>query len=172
MNKDTPIFVTVGRIASPKNPIFIIELMHEILMRKKNVKLMWIGTGNLESEVKQEVKKREIYESIDFLGIQDNVNKFLNEADYFLLPSLYEGFSLALAEAQAVGLNCFVSDTVSKLSDCGGCIFLPLEKDAKYWANEICNYIDSRTYQQIDEKKLKKFDIKEMANALEQIYIR
>lgn len=89
LNKDTPIFVTVGRIASPKNPIFIIELMHEILMRKKNAKLMWIGTGNLESEVKQEAKKREIYESIDFLGIQDNVNKFLNEADYFLLVRLW-----------------------------------------------------------------------------------
>lgn len=137
LNIDSPVFITVGRIVSPKRPMFIIELMHEILMRKKNAKLLWIGAGNLEEKVKEEAKKREIFENIDFLGMQDNVNKFLNEADYFLLPSLYEGLSLALAEAQAAGLNCFVSDTVSRLSDCGGCIFLPLEKDAKYWANEF-----------------------------------
>lgn len=171
VDKNSPIFITVGRITVIKNPIFIIEIMQELIKRKPDVTLLWIGTGDMEKQVREKVTQYGLNENIEFLGIRNDVSDILMKADYFLLPSIFEGLSLALAEAQAVGLNCFVSDTVSALSDCGGCIFLPLEKGAAYWADEICTYIDEGEYKVIDAEKLSQFDIQKMAEELEKIYI-
>jgi hypothetical protein len=33
--------------------------------------------------------------------------------DVFFFPSRYEGFPVALTEAQAAGLRCFIADTIS-----------------------------------------------------------
>ena len=44
---------------------------------------------------------------------QENVNEYLSAFDIFVLPSLHEGMPYAVIEAQASGMPCLVSDTVS-----------------------------------------------------------
>lgn len=83
---------------------------------------------------------------------------------------MFEGLSLALAEAQASGLECLVLDTVSNLSDCGKCKFISLEKNASEWADEICNYIDSGEEMKLNYTQMNKFDISYMAKKLEEMY--
>ena len=36
-----------------------------------------------------------------------------------------------------MGLKCYVSDTVPKIADMGGCTFLSLKDSAKKWADKI-----------------------------------
>ena len=98
------------------------------------------------------------------------MDEILKQSDYFLLPSVFEGLSLALAEAQAANLDCFVSDTVSKMSDCGKCKFISLEKTASQWADEIVAYIRGGERMSINETLLAQFDIGQMARKLEDIY--
>ncbi len=109
-------------------------------------------------------------EAIDFVGATKCVASYLKKADYFLMPSLFEGLSLALIEAQAAGLVCFASDTCTKLSDCGKICFIPLQLSDKEWADIIVDYINNPTKNQLNIELLKRFDIKEMANKLEAIY--
>jgi glycosyltransferase involved in cell wall biosynthesis len=163
-------FVTVGRFSPPKRPLFIIQLFDEILKRKPDARLKWVGNGELFQEVKQKAEELKISDKVELLGVRSDVNEILKASDYFLLPSAYEGLSLALAEAQAAGLDCFVSDTVSKMSDCGKCMFIPLEKNASEWADLICQYIDGDTRMVIDAEKLADFDIAEMTKRLERFY--
>lgn len=163
-------FVTVGRVCQEKNPLFLIELFMEVAKRKPEAKLKWIGNGEMLDEVRHKAIELGISDKVEFMGIRNDVNEILKESDYFLLPSVFEGLSLALAEAQAAGLDCFVSDTVSRMSDCGKCMFIPLEKSASEWADIICEYIDGSTHMDIDDTRLVQFDIGEMAIKLENIY--
>lgn len=165
-----PVFITVGRMVEAKNPIFLVDVFNEIVKLIPQAKLIWVGGGGLESEIKSKVSEYHLDDSVDFLGVRSDVYKLLPKADYFLLPSLYEGLSVALAEAQVAGLDCFVSDTVSKLSDCGKCEFISLKKNAAEWAQIIFEYIKSGKHNEVDQEKLSKFDIKNMARELEKIY--
>lgn len=87
-----------------------------------------------------------------------------------MLPSVFEGLSLALAEAQAAGLDCFVSDTVSRRSDCGKYKFIPLTLSAEEWADEIVDYICDGVKMQINRELLSRFDVEVMARQLEILY--
>lgn len=47
------------------------------------------------------------------LGSRGDVNELLMAMDIFLLPSLYEGLPVSVIEAQAAGLHCVISDTIT-----------------------------------------------------------
>jgi glycosyltransferase involved in cell wall biosynthesis len=49
---------------------------------------------------------------IHFLGAQEDVAKLMRSCDFFVLPSFYEPFSLAVLEAMACGLPAVVSEQV------------------------------------------------------------
>lgn len=163
-------FVTVAKISDQKNPLFLVDIIKELSKRISDFSMTWVGGGDMEDIVHEKVREYGIEDKIDFLGIRDDVCKILKKNDYFLMPSKFEGLSLALAEAQAAGLICFVSDTVSRQSDCGKCRFISLEKSASQWADEICAFINSGKKIELSEDSLKNFDIKHTAEELEKVY--
>lgn len=165
-------FITVGRFSPQKNPIFLCEVFAEISKRLPDAHLKWVGSGGLLEEAQKKADELGVSDKIDFMGIRSDVNELLKESDYFLLPSVFEGLSLALAEAQAADLDCFVSDTVSRMSDCGKCMFIPLEKSAGEWADEITAYINGSYRMTADPELLAKFDVERMARTLEKIYCK
>lgn len=123
-------------------------------------------------QVKVKAEEYGILDRIEFMGARSDVNEILKSADYFLFPSLFEGFGLALVEAQAAELDCFASDTVPRIADCGKCMFLPLEKNAAEWADEIVGYIHGTEKMQLNPELLAQFDIEQMARKLEKLYSR
>lgn len=86
------------------------------------------------------VKEFHIEEKVLFMGEKRNVNEYLQAMDVFVFPSKCEGFPLALVEAQAAGLCCFVSKNVTKeIAITDGVYYLSLEKTEEEWAKEILN---------------------------------
>lgn len=162
--------ITVGRISYPKNPFFIADVVNEIYKRDNRVEFTWVGTGDMEQDVKQYVSRLEMKKCVNFLGTRSDIAEVMASSDYFLLPSLYEGLGIVLIEAQASGLTCFASDKVPTMVDCGRCKFISLEKKPAEWAQIILTYIKSGENIKLDTEKLNRFDIGYMARRLEQLY--
>lgn len=170
--EDTAVVLcTIGRIAYPKNPIFLADIINELYRLNSSIRFLWVGAGKMEKEVKDYVDSLPSKHVFSFLGVRKDVENVLEKADYFLLPSLFEGFGLVLVEAQAAGVDCFASDGVPTDIDCGKCRFIPLEKSAKQWAQEIMGVVEGNHTLELDEEKLRRFDIKNMADCLQKIYI-
>lgn len=166
-------FITIGRIEDPKNPIFIIDIIRELCALRNDVKLYWVGVGSLEDDVKRKIEKYNLSDNIIMLGRRHDVEVILNESDFMLFPSKYEGLGIALIEAQLVGIPAFISNTIPKDADLGLCTILDLEDSAKEWAKKINSYINDKNYNNsFDKNKASKFDIKETVKVLENIYIK
>ena len=112
---------------------------------------------------------------VRFLGNRNDVDRLLQAADVFLFPSLYEGLSIALLEAQASDLICIVSDTVSPSSFVTEkVVSLGLDKDAKTWADKIESALDEYKTRS-DRKSLftdKGYDISAQIKVLEKFYMK
>ena len=139
--KDTTLVIGhVGRFDIPKNHKFLLEILSEIVKVNNNVKLILVGSGKLENEIKSIAKEKRLSEYIIFLGNRNDVYDIINCFDIFVFPSLYEGFPVTLVETQANGLKSLVSSNITSEVKITKCIeFYSLEKSAKAWANKILN---------------------------------
>ena len=127
----------VGRFSYPKNHDFLIDVFSEIL-KKKDVRFMLVGDGSLKGKIEEKVKKLGIEDKVVFTGLRSDVPDILQAFDIFVFPSIYEGFPVALLEAQASGLQCFTSDRVSQECTVTDLVkVVSLEDGPKAWADAI-----------------------------------
>jgi glycosyltransferase involved in cell wall biosynthesis len=80
---------------------------------KKVIKLVVVGGGHLESELKKLALKLNIEADVDFVGRVDNslVVDYINKMDIFVVPSRIESFGVAAVEALACERPCIVANT-------------------------------------------------------------
>lgn len=137
IKKNDIVLGTIGNFRQQKNPMGLIDIFKEVLKKNKNSKLVWIGSGPLEKDIKKRINDEHLNDCVYLTGSRSDVNKLLQMMDVFLLPSFYEGLGVALIEAQANGLRCFCSDRIPREVDVTGrCSFLPLNCPT-LWADEI-----------------------------------
>ncbi len=147
----------IGNFTETKNHNFVIEIFKQFIQINPNSILILIGDGNLRSKIEKKVTENGLKDKVVFFGIRNDVNLLLQGMDIFLLPSISEGLPISVIEAQVAGVDCFVSDTISKESCISSsCHFLSLSKDAQYWAQYIKNNIQYR--KNYDEKNFYKYD--------------
>lgn len=104
----------VGRFSDEKNHTFLIDIFDEVLNLRPMSRLMLIGSGELESSIKGKVRLLGIEDKVLFIGNVNNVCDYYQAMDCFVLPSKFEGLPVVGIEAQAVGLPCFFSDTITE----------------------------------------------------------
>lgn len=100
-----------------------------------------VGTGELQDNIKEKVERNSLQNNIRFLNERADVNKLLQLADVFVLPSFFEGLPVVGIEAQAAGLPLLVADTVTTEvdMDMGLVEFLPIDKGVEIWKKAILN---------------------------------
>lgn len=139
ISDDSLVVGNVARFELPKNHKFLIEIFSAIHKKLPNAKLMLVGTGSLEHEIREQVERLGLYSSVVFVGNRSDVYEYYQAMDVFLLPSLYEGLPLVSVEAQASGLISFTSDKVvapeCKVTELMH--FIPLENTHEQWAEQI-----------------------------------
>ena len=107
------------------------------------------------------------------MGVQENVNELLQAMDVFLFPSLYEGLSVALLEAEAAGLPCFISDTISDefIVTKGLIENISLDTIPKIWSKKIMDKKHFERHDTRNELTLSGYDIVESSRQLENYYL-
>ena len=136
--------IQIGTYSARKNQLFSVKTLLSMLRFGVSAQLTFIGfpldEPNYIMDVKKAVKENGLNQFVRFLAKDSDIPKELSESDYMLIPSLREGLPNVALEAQAMGVPCFLSDTITKATDCGLCTFLSLEKGPAAWADEIIRY--------------------------------
>lgn len=126
----------VGRFVEQKNHVFLIKVFEQLLKRA-DARLLLLGDGKLREQVEGMCKADGIMEKVIFMGNRSDVASILTAMDVFLFPSIYEGLPVTLVEAQANGLPCVVTDTITQEVELGNLYRVSLEEDVEIWANQI-----------------------------------
>jgi glycosyltransferase involved in cell wall biosynthesis len=99
---DKRVFLFVGRLEMPKNPLALIDAFSE--MEHKRCELWLAGDGTLRKEIEQRILHLGLAARVKVLGVQNDIPSLLRLADCFVMSSSWEGLPLALLEAGAAGL--------------------------------------------------------------------
>lgn len=133
----------VGRLCYQKNTLFLIDIFHEIRKRKENAVLLLVGDGEDRDAVCQKIRALELADSVVMTGVRSDVARLLQAMDIFLLPSRFEGLSIALVEAQASGLMCYTSSAVSRQTKITELLrFVEQNATAEEWAQAALSHTD------------------------------
>lgn len=128
----------VGVFNEAKNQSFLTDILAELRAQEDKYRLMLIGDGALRPSVEEKAVRLGLQERIIFVGETDQVAAYLCACDLMVMPSLFEGLPLSLIEAQANGLQCVVSENITREVDkTGNITFVPLEGGAGQWAQVI-----------------------------------
>ena len=161
----------VGHLAEVKNQSFLINMMPEILKKKKNAKLLLLGEGEDRQKLEKLIVDLDLSQNIIMTGNVMDVNKYLSAMDVFVFPSLYEGMPLSVVEVQTNGLPCVMSDNVPQdvvLTDL--ITRLSLKETTDMWVGTICNSKRSTPYKYEETVKNLGLDSKKMVNKIADIY--
>lgn len=128
---ETVLMGHVGRFNTQKNHAFLLQVFYEYLKVNENALLVLTGCGTLENQIREQIRRLDIEQKVILTGVRKDIPDLLSAFDIFLLPSLYEGMPNTAIEAQACGLPCIISDTVTREADLSGkAAFLPIDNPA------------------------------------------
>lgn len=163
----------VGRFAEQKNPLFIIEILAEMIKLKSNVICLWAGSGPMEKLVIEKAQKLNIKKNLILLGNRQDINKLYSAMDVFLLPSIFEGLGIVFVEAQLSGLPTFGSDILPEEVNISPLMSkLSLKYSPKKWAETILNTSNINRSKNYELGKMSIFEIKNTSNKLKEYYYK
>lgn len=172
--EDKIVYGFIGRYVPQKNPLFLIDIFHEIEKKQENAILVMIGFGELEGEMNQRIELYNIADKVVNLGRRDDIKQFYNAFDAFLLPSLYEGMPVVGIEAQCAGLPIFFSENITKETTASDlAYYISLEKTADKWADYILDTLKQKHFIRnlaCNQVKQAGFDSKNEAIRLQSFY--
>jgi len=104
---------SIGRLDPQKGYGYLIEAFGRLAKDRDDVDLVIAGDGPEQRALQRLANRSAPAGRIRLLGRRDDVPALLHAFDVFAMPSIYEGFGLALVEAMAAGVPVVASDVDS-----------------------------------------------------------
>ena len=160
----------VGNMTPPKNHLFLIDVFCEYLKTNPDSVLLMVGDGYLKRKIIKKASRMSIENKLIFAGVVSNVWDYYSAMDYFVFPSKFEGFGMALVEAQINGLNCLYSNVIPFEADLNPLLNCKksLKRGFKEWANSLSTL--KKRFDQNSSVSFKRFDASEAAPFLMDTY--
>lgn len=130
---DARVVGAVGTLNAVKDPLFLVEAFARLHRARPEARLLLVGDGPLRDAVGTRLSVLGVSDAAVLTGLRKDVPALLDAMDVFALPSVREGFPLALVEALCSGLPCAAADTVAREADVTGRTAF-LVRDADDWA--------------------------------------
>lgn len=89
----------IGRLAKQKSVETLISSIKILSQEWKDVKLIILGVGELKQELIDIVNESNLENVVEFRGNSPSPERYLEAADLFVLPSIFEGLGLVILEA-------------------------------------------------------------------------
>jgi len=100
---DAIVLGTLGRLTEQKGQSVLLRAVVELARQRPNVVLFLAGAGPLRATLEAEASSLGIADRVRFLGLRRDRDTLYAAMDIFVLPSHWEGLSLALIEAMGAG---------------------------------------------------------------------
>ncbi|MEP7324271.1 MAG: glycosyltransferase [Saprospiraceae bacterium] len=168
----------IGRMDPLKNPIFVIDVLNELLKQDTNYIALFVGQGELFEGVKRKAEGYKIEDQIRMLGWREDIVDLLHAADIFIFPRLEEpkeGLGLVVVEAQASGIPILVTKGIVEdaivIKELVG--ILPLSS-AEEWASVIINKLKKPSgispAEALQQMKMSRFNLSTSTRSLIELY--
>lgn len=95
--------IYIGRLAYPKNPERLIEIMRLLKEKNENINMAIVGDGVDRPKIEELINKYKLNNNITLYGFQKNPYPILKNSKILIMTSIYEGTPMIALEAQALG---------------------------------------------------------------------
>ncbi len=161
----------VGRFSKQKNHAFLLDAFAAVHEARPDAILALVGKGELEAEVLGKAEELGVSGSVRLLGVRSDVPALLSAFDVLAFPSLYEGMPNVVIEAQAAGLPCIVSDTITREANVTGRVSYLSIDDPSEWAAAVLSAESGKRYDGVAALRAGGYDIdKEVGRFVELVY--
>ena len=163
----------VARFCYVKNHRFSVDILNELHKKHENSYLLLVGDGPERENIEVYAEQLGILNRVKMVGVVPDVYDYEQAMDVFILPSFYEGLPLSIIEAQVSGLPCLTTkDKVSSECSVTDLVeYLPLEKGAEFWADEILKSANKKRHDRFEEIQAAGYDSMTSAAILQNLYI-
>ena len=106
LQHELPVIGTVCRLVEPKKGLkYLLEAVAQLEQEagKPVCQVLLVGEGPAEQSLRALSKRLGISARVAFAGVRRDIPQILSLMNIFILPSLYEGFGIAILEAMAAG---------------------------------------------------------------------
>ena len=124
---------TIGRLVPVKGHIHLIRAFAQIASAHPDAHLAIIGDGREADNLKAEIARHDLTQRIHLLGWRTRAKQYIRAFDILAMPSLSEGFSLALLEGMS-GRRPIIGSDIPAMAPtiraAGGICVPPSDSDA------------------------------------------
>jgi len=167
---------TVARLVKEKDLETLISAFSLVNAEHPNTRLLIVGGGYLEQDLKRYAEELRINDQITWAGSVEDTSKFYRMMSIFVLASRTEGFGLVLLEAMSYGLPIIGSDSPAIPEILGSSTGLIFETgNAEDLAEKISKIITSKSeneFGRASTHRLKHFAPSRMCQEIMNIYER
>lgn len=129
----------IANFIESKNHGYLLRIFQELSELDKEAVFFCLGEGESRPEIEEEIKRLKLQDKVILTGIRKDVEDFMSCFDVLIFPSVFEGLPLTLIEAQAAGLPCLISDTITKevVVTEGLVEYLSIQEEPVKWAEKV-----------------------------------
>ncbi len=178
VENDDIVIGTVARLNKAKGHEYLIDASARLLKKNKlKLKIVFVGDGPEKDCLMEKIKSHGLGKYFLFLGHRSDISKVMSGIDIHVLPSVREGFGIALLEAMAAGKPCVTTDVggPAEAVEDGITGFVVPPNDSKSLAGPIeCLIKDKNLFSRMRENAVlrvyAKFTCEVMGNNISDIY--
>lgn len=138
--------LSIGRYCTPKNFPGAVEIMAELCKLRDDVVWYIIGYGGGEQDIRDAIIKNNMQDKFILLGKKSNPYPYIKACDVYVQPSIYEGKSITVKEAQLLGKPVAITNyptASSQISHGVDGVILPLE-NPKETAEALHHFLENQ----------------------------
>lgn len=160
----------IGRLSAQKNHTFLLKTFAEMVKERPSSKLLLVGMGELEQQLREQTHTLGIEKNVIFAGVRSDIPRVLSAMDVFVFPSLYEGMPNTVIEAQATGLPCVIADTITREADITGLVqYISLADTPEQWAKQALSAVGCSRKDPLADFVENKYDIQSVVDQFVQL---
>lgn len=172
----TPMVGTVANFKQHKGYEDLLRAARLVRDEVPDVRFVFVGRGPLEGELRRQARGLGLEDTVVFAGFREDAPRVAGACDVFTLASVYEGLSIALIEAMAMGTPGVVTNVggLPEVLRDGEQGFLVGPRDPRGLADRITTLLRDRALRERfglqARRRAAAFDIRDAVARMEEVY--